>query len=453
MTTNTLGQLCGYQNFTEKRHCVKVITIYSLDTMLLRKRTSSYFCPNVYSHVLKHTQMCFRCQQRKSSRAKQPPLAPLPISEQPNIRIHADLFGPMINAEHKNVYVLCITDAFTKYAVVTKIDNKEAETVAKAVFENWFCKFGIPAQIHTDGGKEFVNKLSAELFKLLNVQHPKTSPYHPQCNSQVEVLNKTVKKYLSSYVDETTLNWQDFLPALMLAYNTSYYSTIATTPFELLFGVKPRLPSLPAPEIERMHYMESFAAERLQILQHACKLAHETATEQGKKYKLNYDSKAAPHKFKIGQRIFLNDSTSLGKNSKLSPNWTAPYEIIDINDNNSKNKIKNKLKVVNIARIKPFLEEPANRLPQDDSSSSESSPNSLDQGSLDGFPRRPVTRAFQKLQDLKNADTLAIAILTENEDDKCYGNFFSENFNKNHCQNCRNGIKNFLQMPKLKQFY
>jgi hypothetical protein len=115
------------------------------------------------------------------------------------------------------------------------------------------------------------------LFELLNLQHSKTSPYHPQFNSQVEVFNKTVKKYLASYVDKTTLNWQDFLPALMLAYNTSYPSTIATTPFEFLFGVKPRLPSLPAPEIECQHYGESFAAERLQILQHACKVANQNA--------------------------------------------------------------------------------------------------------------------------------------------------------------------------------
>jgi hypothetical protein len=126
----------------------------------------------------------------------------------------------------------------------------------------------------------------------------------------------------------------------MLAYNTSYHSTIATTPFKLLFGVKPRLPSLPAPEIECQHYGESFAVERLQILQHTHKIAHEIATEQDKKYKLSYDSKAAPHKFTIGQKIFLNDSTSIGKNSKLSPNWTGPFEIIDINDNNAKIKIK-----------------------------------------------------------------------------------------------------------------
>jgi len=214
------------------------------------KLTTSYFWPTVYSHVLKHTQTCLRCQQRKTGKKKNQPLAPLPIPDMPNTRIHADLFGPMVDASRKSAYILCITDAFTKYAVVTSIQNKDAQTVAKAIFEQWFCKFGIPAQIHTDGGKEFVNKLLGELCELLNVQHTKTTPYHPQCNSQVKVFNKTVKKYLASYVDETTVNWDEFLPALMLAYNTSYHSTIATTPFELLFGIRPRLPSLPAPEIQ-----------------------------------------------------------------------------------------------------------------------------------------------------------------------------------------------------------
>ncbi len=75
--------------------------------------------------------------------------------------------------------------------------------------------------------------------------------------AQVEVFNKTVKKYLASYLDETKLNWDEFLPALMLVYNTSYHSTIATMPFELLFEVKPKLPSLPAPEIQCQHYGES----------------------------------------------------------------------------------------------------------------------------------------------------------------------------------------------------
>jgi hypothetical protein len=173
----------------------------------------------------------------------------------------------MLAAGHQHNYILCITDAFTKYALVKAIENKEPETVAKAIFSEWFCKFGIPAQIHTNGGNEFVNKLSRELFTLLNIEHTKMTPAHPQCNVQVEVFKKNVKKYLASFMDDTTLDWENFLLALMLSYNTSYHSTISTTPFELLFGTKPRLPSFPNPDIQKVHYGESTLAEQYQILQ------------------------------------------------------------------------------------------------------------------------------------------------------------------------------------------
>jgi len=150
----------------------------------------------------------------------------------------------MLTADCQHKYILFITDAFTKYPLITAVKNKEAETMAKAIFSKWFCKFYIPAQIHTDGRKDFVNKLSNELFTLLNIQHTKTTLAHPQCNAQVEVFNKIVKQYLSSFVDDTTLDWEIFLLALMLSYNTSNHSTIATTLFELLFGERPR-PSFP----------------------------------------------------------------------------------------------------------------------------------------------------------------------------------------------------------------
>jgi hypothetical protein len=76
------------------------------------------------------------CQQRKKSTNKRTPLAPLPIPDRPNLRIHADLFGPMLTADSNKKFVLCITDTFTKYAVVTAIANKEAETVADAIFKD-----------------------------------------------------------------------------------------------------------------------------------------------------------------------------------------------------------------------------------------------------------------------------------------------------------------------------
>jgi hypothetical protein len=379
--------------------------------------SSSYYWPKLWTDILNHTKTCLRCQKRKKSTNKPPPLQPLPLPERPNIRIHADLFGPMLAAGRQHKYILCITDAFTKYALVTAVENKEAETVAQAIFNEWFCKFGIPAQIHTDGGKEFVNKLSNELFTLLNVQHTKTTPAHPQCNAQVEVFNKTVKKYLASFVDDTTLDWENFLPALMLSYNTSYHSTIATTPFELLFGERPRLPSFPNPEIQRLHYGESSAAERYQLLQKIRFLAKNIASEQKDKIKDNFDKNALPHEFKINDLVWFEEFAPLGKNPKLTPKWQGPAKITEVNDTNAKVILPNgKTKIYNIMRLKKFFAPSPNENGATNDQNSEL--NFKEAPKITG----PITRAMKKLLKQKEATEMAINVLCD--------------LSKTHCSMC-----------------
>jgi len=236
------------------------------------------------------------------------------------------------------------------------IENKEAETVAKAICFEWFCKFGIPAQIHMDGRKEFVNKLSQELFNLLNFEHTKTTPAHPQCNTQVEVFNKTVKKYLASFIHDTTLDGENFLPALMLSYNTSYHSTIATTPFELLFGNKPQLPSFPNPDIQRVHYGKSTSAELYQLLQKIHFLVKNIAMANQQQVKSNFDKSAHPHSFSIEDLVWYEDFVSLGKKPKLTPKWQGPAKITEVNDTNARILLANgKSKVLNVMRLKKFF--------------------------------------------------------------------------------------------------
>jgi hypothetical protein len=82
-------------------------------------------------------------------------LKPPPIPDRPNLRIHADLFGPMITAKGNKKFVLCITEAFTKYAVDMAISNKDADTVANAIFKDVFAslefwhKFTLMAEKNT----------------------------------------------------------------------------------------------------------------------------------------------------------------------------------------------------------------------------------------------------------------------------------------------------------------
>jgi hypothetical protein len=163
------------------------------------------------------------------------------------------------------------------------------------------------------------------------------------------------------------------------------------------------LPSLPAPEIQRQHYGESFPAERLQLLQHARQMVRQHTTLQGQKYKANFDKTATEHKFKIDQKVWLSDTTALGKNPKLTPKWLGPYKIVDLNDNNAKLEIKNnKFKVVNVSRLKVFCEQSKENVCLEDQCLSQGDP-SLFQDTNMNNPQRPVTRALKKLIDYKNA--------------------------------------------------
>jgi len=100
------------------------------------KISTSIFWPKMRQDIKCHQNFCLQCQQRKKSTNKQIPLASHPIPDRPNLRIHAELFCPMLTADSNKKFVLCITDAFTKYAEVTAVANKEAETVVDAIYKD-----------------------------------------------------------------------------------------------------------------------------------------------------------------------------------------------------------------------------------------------------------------------------------------------------------------------------
>ncbi len=85
--------------------------------------------------------------------------------------------------------------------------------------------------------------------------------------------------------------------------------------------------------------------------------AHQIASEQGLKSKTIFDKNTLPHKFNIGDKVLILNDFYVGKSPKLAPTFTGPGEIIDINDTNAKVKINNKIKVLNVNKLKLFLQE------------------------------------------------------------------------------------------------
>jgi transposase InsO family protein len=60
------------------------------------------------------------------------------------------------------------------------------------VFNQIIARFGIPSEIVIDHGSHFHNEMMEELEAELGFKHGHYSPYYPQENGQVEVMNKSL---------------------------------------------------------------------------------------------------------------------------------------------------------------------------------------------------------------------------------------------------------------------
>ena len=104
-----------------------------------------YWWPMMVREVEGFVQACEVCQRSKDPphmHGNKEPLKPLPCPDAPNYHVHVDLMFPMAS-QSRNKYVLIITDAFSKLVELV-VPNKEAETVACAIFNGWICCYSCP---------------------------------------------------------------------------------------------------------------------------------------------------------------------------------------------------------------------------------------------------------------------------------------------------------------------
>ena len=65
-----------------------------------------------------------------------------------------------------------------------------------------------------------------KLSELLGTVKTKTTPYHPCSDGLVERFNRTLLAMLAMFVSREHDNWDDLLPFMMLAYNTTVHTII-----------------------------------------------------------------------------------------------------------------------------------------------------------------------------------------------------------------------------------
>ena len=130
--------------------------------------------------------------------------------------------------------MVCV-DYATNYPEAIALRDQEASTVSNASI-SLFSRVGIPKEMLTDQGSNFMSELMREVCRLLQISRLRTSPYHAMCNGLCEKFNGVLKKMLKTYARSKPKTWDEYIPYLLFAYREVPNESTGFSPFELLYG-------------------------------------------------------------------------------------------------------------------------------------------------------------------------------------------------------------------------
>ena len=225
--------------------------------------------------------------------------------------VHMDFLqiGSKRKDKGKAIYVLVITDHFTRYAQAYVTTNQTAQTVAKTFLNQFVVHYGWPEKILTDQARDFEGKVFKKICDEALIKKLRTTPYHPQGNGQPERFNRTLLLMLGTLPVRSKKRWQHWVATLTHAYNCSKSRVTGYSPYFLMYGREPRIPvdeefgvtfPLKEADLARLDYVNNLK-EQLQI---AYKIAQEQIAKDATRRKLYYDRKF--HCMEVGPGIFIH---------------------------------------------------------------------------------------------------------------------------------------------------
>ena len=155
-------------------------------------------------------------------------------------RVQVDLIDMSSQPDGDYKWILHARDHFSKYSWIFPLTSKRAAEVAEKL-TTLFCMFGPPKILQSDNGREFVASVINNITTLwpgLLIIHG--SPRRPQTQGCVERGNGDLQTKLGKWLDEHGGTWSAALQFVTHAINTSTSATTKATPYEVVFGQRPR---------------------------------------------------------------------------------------------------------------------------------------------------------------------------------------------------------------------
>jgi hypothetical protein len=290
-----------------------------------------FFWPNMKQFVADKVSTCPVCQISKTERVQYPGLLdPLPVPMKKWTDISLDFVEGLPKSKGKDV-ILVVVDRLTKYAHFIPMSHPyTTHQVAQLFLDNIVKLHGTPETIVSDRDRIFTSKLWHDIFSALKVKLNFSSAYHPESDGQSERVNQCLEQYLRSMAFAEPQNWASWLPAAELWYNTSYHTSIKTTPFEALYEYAP-------PHISQLSIPCDLSPEATVTLKeqdHMLKHLQQNLLQAQNRMKKFADNNRSERQFSEGDMVYLKmqpyreNALGLRNALKLTSKFYGPFRVM-----------------------------------------------------------------------------------------------------------------------------
>ena len=288
-----------------------------------------FWWPNMRQFTNKYIASCDICARSKGIQHKPHGLLqPLPVPQQCWTSVSLDFIVELPKSNGFNC-ILVVVDRFSKMAhFIPCTTSISASETADLFYRHVFRLHGMPQDIISDRGPQFVSHFWKQFFKLLQVEIKLSSAFHPQTDGQTERVNQILEQYLRCFINYQQDNWYEFLPLAEFAYNNSMHSSTLQSPFYINYGFHPRFsPALVPVQVSQVPAAEDKIAQLTQIQDTLV----QTLSHAQEKYKYHADkARMESPVYKPGDKVWLlryHIQTSR-PNKKLDFKRLGPFSVL-----------------------------------------------------------------------------------------------------------------------------